>query len=175
MSVCLLLFWFAFSPCESKRIRLRTHHHHKHHQINIKWTYRLQLFYATFPSGFSCCVFFLPRATRDTTVPEEGTRPTRTVPASLPPSPSQLLRGLFVVIWHIVKRRCLSTITRVLCRATASSWNLHIILINRMKMSENFHLGQLPARTDKMLSPQLIIVACPHPKLPARISEGKKL
>lgn len=84
---CLLLFWFAFSPCESKRIRLRTHHHyhHQHHQINIKWTYRLQLFYATLPSGFSCCVFFrlLPRATRDNCT-REGTRPTRTVPASLP-------------------------------------------------------------------------------------------
>lgn len=102
--VCLLLFWFAFSPCESKRIRLRTHHHHQHHQhhqINIKWTYRLQLFYATLPSGFSCCVFFslLPRATRDNCT-REGTRPTRTVPASLPhphPRPA-LVRGLFVVI-----------------------------------------------------------------------------
>jgi len=102
-----------------------------YHQMNLSLA---KLFYATFPSGFSCLAYrvqgFCPvlsvRATReDCTISWEP---------FTHPSVSQV----GVVAWHIVNQRRLSTITRVPRVRMVSCLNLHIFLINRMKFSYNF-------------------------------------
>lgn len=103
------------------------------------------------PSVFSCCVFCASDCTR------RSCSPSPLPPVLLLLSVDILSSG--VTAYQQLHVSCLSAVW-----PARTLKNLHIFLINRMEnVARIFIWFPLPARTDKMLSPQLIIVACSHP------------